>query len=248
MARRCPGLTIHGPRAAAERGALVSFTLEGAHPHDIGEILGREGVCVRAGHHCAQPLMRRLGVSATTRASFAVHNSSADVDRLIEGSAHRPRRAAAVGTEMDDLYRENILEHYKRPHNWGELDRVDLEFHDLNPLCGDELTVQLAVDGEGRIEDVAFSGHGCAISQAAASMASDEIKGMKVDELLRARPLVRARPARDRHLGHADEVRAAVAQGAQGRHARARGRLGARGAREQPSRLGPAKSDQCARI
>jgi cysteine desulfurase / selenocysteine lyase len=80
-----PGLDIHGPAAAADRGALVSFSLEGAHPHDIGEILGRDGVCVRAGHHCAQPLMRRLGVSATTRASFAVHNSAADVDRLLEG-------------------------------------------------------------------------------------------------------------------------------------------------------------------
>jgi nitrogen fixation protein NifU and related proteins len=86
---------------------------------------------------------------------------------------------------MDDLYRENILEHYKRPHNWGELDTFDLEAHDLNPLCGDELTVQLKVDGEGRIEGIKFSGHGCAISQAAASMTSDEIKGMKVDDLLR---------------------------------------------------------------
>jgi cysteine desulfurase/selenocysteine lyase len=80
-----PGLTIHGPPAAADRGALISFALDGAHPHDIGEILGRLGVCVRAGHHCAQPLMRRLGVSATTRASFAVHNSTADIDRLLEG-------------------------------------------------------------------------------------------------------------------------------------------------------------------
>jgi cysteine desulfurase/selenocysteine lyase len=82
-----PGLTIYGPHEAADRGALVSFSLEGAHPHDIGEILGREGVCVRAGHHCAQPLMRRLGVAATTRASFAVHNSMADVARLVEGLA-----------------------------------------------------------------------------------------------------------------------------------------------------------------
>src|SRR5207253_8222203 len=57
--------------------------------------------------------------------------------------------------------------------------------HDLNPLCGDELTVQLAVDNDGRIEEVRFSGHGCAISQAAASMASDEVKGMTTDELLR---------------------------------------------------------------
>jgi nitrogen fixation NifU-like protein len=86
---------------------------------------------------------------------------------------------------MDDLYREYILEHYKRPHNWGELEAPDLEYEDTNPLCGDELKVQLAVDGEGRIADVRFSGHGCAISQASASMASDEVKGMKVDELLR---------------------------------------------------------------
>jgi nitrogen fixation NifU-like protein len=90
---------------------------------------------------------------------------------------------------MDDLYRENILDHYKHPHNWsppaGPLERVDLEFHDLNPLCGDELTVQLAVRDDGTIEEVRFSGHGCAISQAAASMASDEVKGMKVEDLLR---------------------------------------------------------------
>ena len=80
-----PGIELHGPPAAADRGALVSFALDGAHPHDIGEILGRQGVCVRAGHHCAQPLMRRLGVTATTRASFAVHNSSGDIERLVEG-------------------------------------------------------------------------------------------------------------------------------------------------------------------
>jgi nitrogen fixation protein NifU and related proteins len=89
---------------------------------------------------------------------------------------------------MDDLYRENILDHYKHPHNWSPpaeaIEGPDLEFHDLNPLCGDELTVQLALDGDGRIEDVRFSGHGCAISQAAASMASDEVKGMHVDEVL----------------------------------------------------------------
>ena len=85
LASDVPGVSIQGPLRAADRGALVSFTLDGAHPHDIADILGRDGVCVRAGHHCAQPLMRRLGVPATTRASFAAHNSVADVDRLIEG-------------------------------------------------------------------------------------------------------------------------------------------------------------------
>jgi cysteine desulfurase / selenocysteine lyase len=80
-----PGLRLHGPADAADRGALVSFVIDGAHPHDVGEILGREGVCVRTGHHCAQPLMRCLQATATTRASYAVHNSVADTDRLVEG-------------------------------------------------------------------------------------------------------------------------------------------------------------------
>src|SRR3954465_2655401 len=85
---------------------------------------------------------------------------------------------------MDDLYREQILEHYKRPHHWGELEDPDLEFFDSNPLCGDELKGQPNVS-DGVVSDVAFSGHGCAISQAAASMASDEVIGMPVDDLLR---------------------------------------------------------------
>jgi nitrogen fixation NifU-like protein len=86
---------------------------------------------------------------------------------------------------MDDLYRENILEHYKRPHHWGELPEADLEAEDFNPLCGDELKVQLRVGEDGRVADVRFSGHGCAISQASASMASDEVIGMPVDDLIR---------------------------------------------------------------
>jgi nitrogen fixation NifU-like protein len=86
---------------------------------------------------------------------------------------------------MDDLYRENILQHYKNPHHWGELPDADFEADDLNPLCGDELRVQLKVDDEGRIADVRFSGHGCAISQASASMTSDEIIGMPVDDVLK---------------------------------------------------------------
>ncbi|MHB8691112.1 MAG: SufS family cysteine desulfurase [Solirubrobacteraceae bacterium] len=85
LSEEIPGISIHGPAASEDRGAVISFALPGTHPHDVGEILGRSGVCIRAGHHCAQPLMRRLGCTATTRASFAVHNSSDDVDRLING-------------------------------------------------------------------------------------------------------------------------------------------------------------------
>jgi nitrogen fixation protein NifU and related proteins len=89
---------------------------------------------------------------------------------------------------MDDLYREQILDHYKRPHNWSppqpELERPDFEFEDANPLCGDTLRVQLAVDEQNRVAEIRFSGHGCAISQAAASLASDEVIGMPVEEVL----------------------------------------------------------------
>ena len=90
---------------------------------------------------------------------------------------------------MDDLYRENILEHYKRPHNWGapesSAENGYRSFEDHNPLCGDQLVAYLKVTDDGTVEDVRFDGHGCAISQAAASMASDEVKGMKVDDVLR---------------------------------------------------------------
>ena len=86
---------------------------------------------------------------------------------------------------MDDMYREEILAHYKRPHNWGPMDAPDLEFADTNPLCGDELKVMLRVGDDNTVQEVRFDGHGCAISQAAASMASDELKGMSVDDLVR---------------------------------------------------------------
>jgi nitrogen fixation NifU-like protein len=86
---------------------------------------------------------------------------------------------------MDALYREQILEHYKHPQNFGHLDDPDMEFEDVNPLCGDELKVEIRTDDAGRIEDLRFSGQGCAISQASASMASDEVKGMTIDELLK---------------------------------------------------------------
>jgi nitrogen fixation NifU-like protein len=85
---------------------------------------------------------------------------------------------------MDDMYREEILQHYKRPHHWGPMESPDLEAEDTNPLCGDELKVMLRVGEDGTIQDIRFDGHGCAISQASASMASDEVIGMKVDDLL----------------------------------------------------------------
>jgi cysteine desulfurase / selenocysteine lyase len=79
-----PGLRVVGPPRAQDRGGLASFTIEGMHPHDIAELASREGVCIRAGHHCAQPLMRCLGVTATARASVGVYNTPAEIDALID--------------------------------------------------------------------------------------------------------------------------------------------------------------------
>ena len=82
-----PGLRVFGPPMGADRAGIVSFDLEGVHGHDVAEILDRHAVCVRAGHHCAQILMERLGVTATTRASFAVYNTREEIDRLVEALA-----------------------------------------------------------------------------------------------------------------------------------------------------------------
>ena len=86
-----PGVRVLGPEDPAERGGVVSFTLEGVHPHDVAEILDSVAVCVRAGHHCTQPVMERLGVPATTRASFYLYTLPEEIDRLVEG-LHRVRR------------------------------------------------------------------------------------------------------------------------------------------------------------
>jgi cysteine desulfurase / selenocysteine lyase len=77
-----PGITVYGPPAGVERGAVVSFSVDGLHPHDVAALLDQEGIAVRAGHHCAQPLMRSLGITGTARASFSVYTSPEDVSIL----------------------------------------------------------------------------------------------------------------------------------------------------------------------
>jgi nitrogen fixation NifU-like protein len=86
---------------------------------------------------------------------------------------------------MDDLYRENILDHYKRPRNFGRPESFDLEFEDTNPFCGDEQHVFITLGDDDRVESVAFEGKGCAISTAATSMLTEELAGKSREELLR---------------------------------------------------------------
>ncbi len=88
---------------------------------------------------------------------------------------------------MDDIYRQYILEHYREPHNHGHLDNPDLKAADTNPLCGDRVELDLRVR-DGRVDEVRFSGRGCAISQASASMLTEKIEGATLDELKALRP------------------------------------------------------------
>jgi cysteine desulfurase/selenocysteine lyase len=91
------GITLFGPPDPERRGGVVSFELHGVHPHDVAELCDREGVCIRAGHHCAMPLMRILGVPATARASFHVYNTRSDVDRLVD-ALQTAREVFQLGT------------------------------------------------------------------------------------------------------------------------------------------------------
>jgi len=84
---------------------------------------------------------------------------------------------------MEDLYRENILDHYQNPRNFGTLDHPDITYEDDNPLCGDVIRIDLRLDADSRISEVAFSGEGCAISQASASMLTEEILGKTLEEV-----------------------------------------------------------------
>jgi cysteine desulfurase/selenocysteine lyase len=85
--RQLEQVTLYGPPSAADRGGVVSFNYPDIHPHDLGTVLDRQGVAVRAGHHCAQPLMQSLGITGTARASFYVYNTPEEVDALIDGLA-----------------------------------------------------------------------------------------------------------------------------------------------------------------
>jgi len=97
--RAIDGVCIYGPKPS-ERSGVVSFSVAGIHPHDLSTVLDQDGVCIRAGQHCAQPLMRRLGVSATARASFYLYNDEADVDALVRG-VERAKEVFA-GSELNE--------------------------------------------------------------------------------------------------------------------------------------------------
>ena len=235
-----PGLRVFGPPAGDDRVGIVSFEMEGVHAHDVSEILDRHAIAVRAGHHCAQvahgsPRRRRDHPRQLRR----LQHPRGDRPAGRRPPRRPPSLRARLRPGMDELYRDQILEHYKRPHNFGRLEDADLEFEDTNPFCGDEQHVTSGSTTTGRVAEVAFEGKGCAISTAATSLLTDELAGQEPRGAAAPAEGVRPRPARDRHLGDADEVRDARPQGRQERQPRPAGRMGGRGRGRRPRRGEP---------
>ena len=169
------GLRLVG--TAKEKTATWSFCMAEAHPHDIAQILDGEGVAVRAGHHCARPLMRRFGVSATVRASLAFYNTREELDALREAILKVKKMSKAKCAH----YNQVILDHSKSPRNFGEMAKATFKGEGENPLCGDQLSVYLRIEGD-KIADAAFTGSGCAISTSSASMMTTVLKGKTAEE------------------------------------------------------------------
>ena len=175
-----PGLRMIG--TAREKAAVLSFVIEGIHPHDIGTVLDRQGIAVRTGHHCAQPVMDRFGVPATTRASLAFYNTAAEIDALAAGLRQSEGDFLLM---VDDLYQEIILDHSKHPRNCHAMDDANRKAEGYNPLCGDKLKLYLKMEGRRGRRTPASWARGCAISTASASLMTESLKGKTREEALK---------------------------------------------------------------
>ena len=133
-----PGVRVIG--TARNKASVLSFVLDGIHAHDVGSLLDRDGIAVRAGHHCAQPVMEHFGVPSTSRASFGIYNDHLRCRATGSRSSSRPG-VLQLMDELRALYQEVILDHYKRPRHFGTLEDADQKAYGQNPLCGDQVTV-----------------------------------------------------------------------------------------------------------
>jgi cysteine desulfurase/selenocysteine lyase len=183
--REVPGLRIVGN--ARTKASVLSFVIDGVHPHDIGTVLDRDGVAIRTGQHCAQPVMDRFGVPATARASFALYNTRDEIDALVDGLL-KVREIFHSPTTKGHFYRDVILDHNRTPRNHGRLEHPRAQAQSDNPQCGDRLTVFVRLAGS-LISDISFVGPACAIATASASLMTDCIRTRSLTE---ARAICRA--------------------------------------------------------
>ncbi len=173
------GITIYGPQR--DRAGLVTFNLDDVHPHDVATVLDTKGLLIRAGHHCCQPLMRWLNVSATARASFYLYNTEEDVDR----SSRRPTSDKGVLRLCNWMIyiAESLWIIIKIRVTAERWMMKPLTINLNNPTCGDRISLQLQVE-EGIVKKAKFTGEGCSISMSSASMMTEAVTGKTFEEAL----------------------------------------------------------------
>ena len=165
---------------APQKASVISFVVDGAHPHDVGTVLDQQGIAVRTGSSLRPARDGSLwhrGHHASL-ARFVQHRI-----RSRYAGCRNPQGAGVLSimSDLSDLYQETIIDHSKRPRNRGSLEQATHTAEGYNPLCGDRLTLQLKIE-DGRVSAVAFQGMGCAISTASASLMTDAIKGKTPEE------------------------------------------------------------------
>ena len=174
-----------GRSRRCRRVGLASFVVDGVHAHDVGQFLDDRGIAVRVGHHCAQPLHRRLGVTASTRASALPDHDAGRGRRARRG--RRGGRATSSGGGHERRHGVPVPGADPRPRPATRAARACRTArtprpHEINPTCGDEITLQVHLEGE-RIRAIRWTGDGCAISQASASILTDVAPGLTLAEL-----------------------------------------------------------------
>ncbi|QZP38230.1 SufS family cysteine desulfurase [Halobaculum magnesiiphilum] len=170
----------YGPEVGEERTGLVSFNVQGVHGHDLSSLLNDRGIAIRAGDHCTQPLHDRLEIPGSARASVYVYNTREDIDRLLD--VVDSAREDLDGYLASERYHDLISEHYENPRNQGGL--VDPTFvkSSEETTCGDDGEFHVTIS-DGRIEEIAFESRSCAVSRAVASLLSEKLEGMTVEEV-----------------------------------------------------------------
>ena len=182
---RAAGRAHRRHRAAQDR-AWSRSSSTACTPHDVGTVLDAEGVAVRAGHHCAQPVMERFGVAGDgarlVRRSTTRSTRSTRCSRGARSRARGLRAMSPCSDELRELYQEVILDHYRRPRNFGPLAGADRSAEGYNPLCGDQVTVSVRRRGRAARGRRASRAPGCAISTASASLMTEAVKGRTLEE------------------------------------------------------------------
>jgi cysteine desulfurase/selenocysteine lyase len=193
--------------SATDKGPIWSFWFDDTHAHDIAQILDAEDVAIRAGHHCAQPLMHRFGIEATARASLAFYNTTDEIDAFVEAT----RKVREVTSTKGALYQQTILDHNRNPRNFGEMADATAMAEGNNRLCGDKLSLGIKFN-EGKIVDLAFTGSLCAIAKSSASVMTSVLKDKTKQEAMalyeRFRKLVTGDPGEPANLGDLGDLAA----------------------------------------